>query len=59
VIYELEMVLLEKRIGNKENPLEVNQLHEKLNVRFKDYQCNLSLEIRAEKMKAGSNHSTV
>ena len=32
--YELQMVLLEKRIGNKENPLEVDELREELNLRF-------------------------
>jgi hypothetical protein len=33
--YELQVVLLEKRIGNKENPLEVEKLREELNQRFK------------------------
>jgi hypothetical protein len=28
------MVLLEKRIGNKENPLEIDKLREYLNLRF-------------------------
>ena len=32
--YELQMVLLEKRIGNKDNPLEVDELREELNLRF-------------------------
>jgi hypothetical protein len=32
--YGLQMVILEKRIGNKENPLEINKLREELNLRF-------------------------
>jgi hypothetical protein len=32
--YELQVVLLEKRVGNKENPLEVNTLHAELNEIF-------------------------
>jgi hypothetical protein len=32
--YELQMVFLEKSIGNKEYPLEVNELCEGLNLRF-------------------------
>jgi hypothetical protein len=32
--YELQMALLEKRIGNKENPLEVNKLHGELNLQL-------------------------
>ena len=32
--YELQMVLLEKRIGNKDNPLDVDELREELNLRF-------------------------
>ena len=30
--YELQMVLLEIGIGNKSNPLEVDELHEELNL---------------------------
>jgi hypothetical protein len=30
--YELQMVLLEKRIGDKSNPLEVDELREELNL---------------------------
>ena len=33
--YELQMVLLEKRIGSKANPLEADKLREELNLRFK------------------------
>jgi hypothetical protein len=33
--YELKMVLLEKRLGNKENSLESYKLCEELNLRFK------------------------
>jgi gag-polypeptide of LTR copia-type len=32
--YELQMVLLEKRIGDKSNPLEVDELREELNLRY-------------------------
>jgi 3'-phosphoadenosine 5'-phosphosulfate sulfotransferase (PAPS reductase)/FAD synthetase len=32
--YESQMVLLEKRIHNKENPTEVNKLCEEMNLRF-------------------------
>jgi hypothetical protein len=46
------MVLLEKRIGNKENLLEVDELREELNQRYlKDSQCNLNLAMRSEQMK--------
>ena len=39
--YELQMVLLEKRIGNKSNPLEVDELREELNLRYERL-CNQS-----------------
>jgi hypothetical protein len=32
--YELQIDLFEKRIGNKENPLQADKLHEELNLRF-------------------------
>ena len=32
--YELQMLLLEKQIGNKENPLSIEELKEELNLRF-------------------------
>jgi hypothetical protein len=32
--YELQMALLEKTVRNKENPLEVTELCDKLNIRF-------------------------
>ena len=32
--YELQMILMEKRIGNKENPLSIDELKEDLNLRF-------------------------
>ena len=32
--YELQMTLMEKRIGNKENPLTIDELKEDLNLRF-------------------------
>jgi gag-polypeptide of LTR copia-type len=32
--YELQMLLLEKHIGNKENPLTIERLKEELNLRF-------------------------
>jgi hypothetical protein len=32
--YELQMLLLEKQIGNKENPLSIEELKEELNQRF-------------------------
>jgi predicted transcriptional regulator len=32
--YELQMILLEKRIGNKGNPLKVDELCEELNIKF-------------------------
>jgi hypothetical protein len=43
------MVLLEERIGNKENPLEANELREKLNLRSErlSMQSESSNEIRA------------
>jgi hypothetical protein len=35
--YELQMVLLKKRIGNKENMRQVNELCEELNLRFERF----------------------
>ena len=32
--YELQMTLMEKRIGNKENPLTIDELKEDLNLRY-------------------------
>jgi hypothetical protein len=32
--YELQMLLLEKRIGNKENPLTIDELKEELSLRY-------------------------
>ena len=33
--YELQMVLLEKIIGNRENPLKMDEMRKELNLRFK------------------------
>jgi hypothetical protein len=43
------MLLLEKRIGNKANPLEVSELHEELNLRFErlSIQSESSNEVKA------------
>jgi len=32
--YDLQMLLLEKRIGNKDNPLTIDELKEELSLRF-------------------------
>jgi hypothetical protein len=32
--YELQMTLMEKRIGNRENPLTIDELKEDLNLRY-------------------------
>jgi hypothetical protein len=32
--YKLQMLLLEKQIGNKDNPLSIEELKEELNLRF-------------------------
>jgi hypothetical protein len=32
--YELQMLLLEKRIGSKENPLTIDELKEELSLRY-------------------------
>jgi hypothetical protein len=40
--YELQMVLVEKRIGNKKNPVVLDKLRQELNLRFE------SLSIRSE-----------
>jgi hypothetical protein len=56
--YELQMVLLEKIIGIKENPLEVNELCDELNPRFErlPMQSESSNESRAES-RLQSQHS--
>jgi hypothetical protein len=35
--YELQTLLLEKSIGNKDNPLSVEELKEELKLRFQRY----------------------
>ena len=45
------MVLLEKRIGDKSNPLEVNELREELNLRYERL-CNQNNESKSNEEHA-------
>jgi gag-polypeptide of LTR copia-type/Zinc knuckle len=49
--YELQMVLLEKRIGDKSNPLEVDELREELNLRYERL-CNQNNESKSNEEHA-------
>ena len=52
--YELQMVLLGKRIGSKANPLKVDELHEELNLRFE--KRTIQSEFNSE-CKANEKHT--